>query len=580
MLIVKNANEEHQFLFAVNVLSAVKSDALFSYIAPSNIIGWLFTPLRFVLPFRVYVMVNRTIIKATHFPILFIIFAYERLRLTHYAFDSVDYAEKQTKAQPTVPVAANDAQRVFNTGVRVREPSIATYRKDRALEEVFRHPFNNESGSVKPPHSTERGANVVHSWMTGIGGLASPPLEQPRSVLERLETDSRLQAPRSIVSGAFRQSFRHRSTDARSAKSDPIESNRPHYHSAPGSGNPVETNQQGLRQSTDDADADDELVMDSERAESLGDGASSDKENATTQADVSTPRAQLSSFPNISPFSQSRILESTPGNRASASAAVRNVRGHARNSSTNTIVFKPLDRVSSKGSSRTHSQSPKILPKAGVEASASVVTPGQQRKRLSHQNAHARTRPSMPLRDANLSAPITAGYFELASRNVPRRTRRAPSFDTMALDLASDIGDQRERPLQPAFTPNARPFRAFEREPDREADRKRSSEDESALMSRLVLARMNVLEEGFKDILKEVREWKTVASSLPVSRLGSAAEDGGLRASKRRSVHVKKRDRPEGSVEAVESIVQGAGAMEAVSDSGGKESQSNDAGAH
>ena len=38
MAIVQNANEEHQFVFAVNTFSMVKSDALFSYVAPTNIL--------------------------------------------------------------------------------------------------------------------------------------------------------------------------------------------------------------------------------------------------------------------------------------------------------------------------------------------------------------------------------------------------------------------------------------------------------------------------------------------------------------------------------------------------------------
>jgi hypothetical protein len=44
MRIVQNANQEHQFLFAVNTISMVKSDALFSYVAPTNVIAWLVTP--------------------------------------------------------------------------------------------------------------------------------------------------------------------------------------------------------------------------------------------------------------------------------------------------------------------------------------------------------------------------------------------------------------------------------------------------------------------------------------------------------------------------------------------------------
>jgi len=37
MTIVSNANEEHEFVFIINIISMVKNDALFSYIAPSNI---------------------------------------------------------------------------------------------------------------------------------------------------------------------------------------------------------------------------------------------------------------------------------------------------------------------------------------------------------------------------------------------------------------------------------------------------------------------------------------------------------------------------------------------------------------
>ena len=66
-----------QFLFAVNTISMVKSDALFSYIAPSNVIGWMLSPLRYFVPFRRFVRFNRTVIKISHFPVLFIIFGYE-----------------------------------------------------------------------------------------------------------------------------------------------------------------------------------------------------------------------------------------------------------------------------------------------------------------------------------------------------------------------------------------------------------------------------------------------------------------------------------------------------------------------
>ncbi|KAJ9138835.1 Integral membrane channel protein [Pleurostoma richardsiae] len=45
MAIASNATEEHQFLFAINTISMVKNDALFSYVAPSNIFAWALMPL-------------------------------------------------------------------------------------------------------------------------------------------------------------------------------------------------------------------------------------------------------------------------------------------------------------------------------------------------------------------------------------------------------------------------------------------------------------------------------------------------------------------------------------------------------
>ena len=68
MAIVQNANEEHQFVFAVNAISMVKSDALFSYLAPTNVIAWLLAPLRYVLPFRQFVRINRNCHQSYSFP--------------------------------------------------------------------------------------------------------------------------------------------------------------------------------------------------------------------------------------------------------------------------------------------------------------------------------------------------------------------------------------------------------------------------------------------------------------------------------------------------------------------------------
>lgn len=111
---------------------------------------------------------------------------------------------------------------------------------------------------------------------------------------------------------------------------------------------------------------------------------------------------------------------------------------------------------------------------------------------------------------------------------------RDPSFDAIALDLASDIGDNRpynEEQLNmqhiagsvnthmPGLANNMR----------RKDRAQREKADENNMMSRLVLARMNTLEEGFKDILKEIR---SAAVSRGTSDAGAVSN--GLTVAQRR----------------------------------------------
>jgi hypothetical protein len=102
MAIVSNAEQEHQFVFAVNTISMVKNDALFSYVAPSNIFAWLLTPLRYCFPFRIFIKLNRTVIKVTHFPLLFGIFIYEKIFLARSVFEPTDLVENKYRGRNRV----------------------------------------------------------------------------------------------------------------------------------------------------------------------------------------------------------------------------------------------------------------------------------------------------------------------------------------------------------------------------------------------------------------------------------------------------------------------------------------------
>lgn len=118
-----------------------------------------------------------------------------------------------------------------------------------------------------------------------------------------------------------------------------------------------------------------------------------------------------------------------------------------------------------------------------------------------------------------------------------RAKGRDPSFDAIALDLASDIGDNRpynenQMNMQGIAGSVNTHFHGFDDAKKRRDRADREKKDESNMMSRLVLTRMNTLEEGFRDILKEVKDWRSAASSRGTSDVGGSTS--GLSVAQRR----------------------------------------------
>lgn len=228
MGIVQNAYQEHQFLFAVNTISMVKSDALFSYVAPTNLLAWLITPLRYLMPFRQFVKLNRTIIKVTHFPILFTICLYEKTVLGSKVIEPTDLIDLPAPLEATAarPRRARHSRfKTFSTKAPrlVREPSVATYQKDRALDEVFQQLFKDESARRPAKTEGQESSNIVTNWMQGLGSGPAPPPEQqdPKEVdrLERLPKRLRFPFQRRLHEG-----LRDFTETTRSVASNPEES--------------------------------------------------------------------------------------------------------------------------------------------------------------------------------------------------------------------------------------------------------------------------------------------------------------------------------------------------------------------
>ena len=517
MAIVRNANEEHQFIFAVNTISMVKSDALFSYVAPTNILAWLLTPLRYIISFRYFLRINRTVIKATHFPILFLIYAYERVILRRRMFDPSDIVEERgrTHVATSIPGVAPTFRLHSPKQGRLREPSIATFRKDKALEEVFRRPFKDTiRQNTQRSQDRRKTSNVVNGWMRDMGsdGVASPPAEQDHSVIDRLEA-RRLAHRRSQMTMRRRTTRRRNLTEATmSVASDPEDfgntSIRPPISlRREESSFPLED----IDEPTEAGEGDDELPT-------------HDEEDGTTSVQTRETRIQSDYFEQTPRPRQILLQPSVPRPKNTDAVTpeiifqaqtppVRPGRDHRRNISTSTMVYDPRPQqmpqnIKAHLDRKIASNPPSNSPSAGTK------TP--------RQKPPARARPIMPPRTAFQSTPNLAGMQMLSSQQ--------PRPNPLAMDIGSDIGDNNaigggfvggypaSFSTHMAFAPRGMKAR-------RAAE---ASNDDQQRMSKLMLARMNALEEGFREVIKEVKDWKREKGDDEDEEQKSIEGDGGL----------------------------------------------------
>lgn len=530
MAIVQNANEEHQFVLAVNTISMVKSDALFSYIAPTNVLAWVLAPLRFVIPFRQFVRLNRTVIKVTHFPVLFIIYAYERILLQGVAFEPTDLVEN--RGRPGTQMGAFQAP---GTGLnlfsprahRLREPSVATFQKDRALAEVFRQPYRDNT--VRITQKSHERRNVVNNWMSEMGphGIASPPVEQDRSVVDRLEA-RRLAHRRSQALMRRRQAGRGRSfTEATmSVVSDPEEfvaggnSHRPLYRQQ-SSDMPV---MDDLPEQTD-ADGDDELVTNDEDENMTSDRRDTPVDNSS-RPDV-TKRNEGEDYFQQTPSAKPRVpletkfwssraakyespLQDPNFNRSTIHDPRR--AAHTRNASTNTILFDPLPRKADSSSSPSRKVVTVKNSAKNTGTGSGALTPASAGRRTPKRGNRAR--PIMPPRTAFQSAPDLAGMLMIDTQQ-----ERKPS---LAFDIGSDLGDNKA--VGGGFVPASFATQmAFATSAIRAGQAVAGSHDDQRMMSKMMMARMTNLEEGFRDVVKEVKDWRKGEAMSADDRVGARA---------------------------------------------------------
>ena len=549
MAIVQNANDEHQFVFAVNTISMVKSDALFSYVAPTNVIAWVLTPLRFVLPFTQFVRINRTVIKITHFPVLFAIYVYERIILQSAAFEPTDLVEQRGRE-------ATQAFEMLSAGLnlfsprhpKLREPSVATFHKDRALAEVFRRPFrDNTLRTTQKSRERRKTSNVVNNWMQNMGpdGTASPPTEQDHSVVDRLER----RRPLHTRSLRRRQGpGRDFTATTRSVASDPEDfagtqfpfPYRPPNREDPSGGIDARMEDIPLPEQTD-GDGDDELVTneDTTLERATNDGRRLDSERETADQYILEQTPIMDDHRQAPQPSTSLSFVESPRERpVTRIGPQRPRRTHVRNLSTNTILFNPPLKTAESSSSPSR-QATTAKNSAKNTAPASDNQPpgsaGRRTPRRTHTTV-ARPRPIFPARSNYQSTPNIAGMLMFDTHQ--DESRRS----AMALDIASDLGDNKavaggfigampaSLATQMAYANSGARARASQFNPEADEDQR--------MMTKLMLARMNAIEEGFRDVLKEVKDWRKEGVSTATSVNVSANE--GRRESKSSKRSAKK----------------------------------------
>lgn len=532
MAIVQNANEEHQFVFAVNTISMVKSDALFSYIAPTNIIAWLITPLRYFVPFRRFVKVNRTIIKITHFPVLFSIFLYEKSILRSSVVDAVETIEPRGRSPGEINAATGLGLFSPKPGPRVREASVATWRKDRALEAVFRRPFEGTLRDPSKSQTRKRTSTVVNNWMQDLGedGVLSPPQEQDRAIVDGLEGYQSLHQR-----SRFPRKRRDFTNVTRSIASDPEDFGNftdiptppprrfPVYQTTP-SPNPEPEPAQPT-----DADGDDELVTsDNEDDRMTFDHKPSNAGPMKSALRTARPDDYFSAHSpkhrkvessnsaySVTPAqarswrADEKLVQSGLAHRAIQQSRPR---PHLRNVSSATIIYNPLKRapdeqpspVTKKQTAARGVKSTGICtPKSGALTPAAKSlsnTPGRRTPKRSIPEP-TRARPIMPPKDdpAFMSAPNLAGMIRMHHRlSEPRRS-------SLTMDLGSDLGDNKAMGggFVGAIPASFATQMAYATGGLR---RQTGSGEDQEMFGRLVLARMNKLEEGLKEVIHEMRE--------------------------------------------------------------------------
>ncbi|KPM36425.1 hypothetical protein AK830_g10152 [Neonectria ditissima] len=525
MTIASNANEEHQFLFAINTISMVKNDALFSYIAPSNIFAWLLMPLRYFMPLRHFVWVNRTIIKITHFPVLFCIYLYERLWLAPSMYEPTDLVEHPGRDRTISFADPASRAALFSPSIRVREESVAGFQKDRALEEVFRRVPDPLTLRTQRRHERRKTQTAIRNWMDQHDEQGVSPSNWPT-----LEGGAVPSWQRRLSVGWERTSNLRRVSDIRSAASDPADlvSNNGNPMRPPQFLRPRAAPEMPEYKDQTDADGDDELVTNDE-----------DEDDNGTNAELSrSSNHQIPEEPEDGYFAK-RVASSFGKFASSVSSSGKSVPptprprrgGHTRTLSTNTILFNPQEMKQAQGASPVSPpHAGQQRPRTSGRATGGEKTPTHGGRRSSPRRslyvAGSKPRPVLAPRGMTETGGVSrSALLSIEPRNRPREVRRLSSLDLSAMSDHIPFGPDDPNAVMPGSFQTQMAMAMMKDNRLRAAGGNDSGDRDR--MGRLVLARMRTLEESFADVIQEMRDLKNTSTASTTRRNSSGDETRG-----------------------------------------------------
>ena len=494
-------------------------------------------PLRSCLTLGQFVALNRFVIKVTHFPLLFCIFVFERFFLARYVYEATDLVEDPGRGRRQAVSLADPASRValFGPVARLREDSVVAFRKTRALEEVFRRTPDMATQRTQRRNERRRTQTAIRDWMD----RGDEPLSS-RNEYPTLERRPSQQWQRRMSMGADRVlgQLRHIS-EVRSTASDPADLSNLAFPTTPTFlGDSVARRDHAEGKDNTDADGDDELVTNDE----------DEDDNADNGAERRGARGTGNDDEDYFTTAAATQLRGSPGSahRGSGSPNVEKTRRslHSRTLSTNTILYNPPNEPprspsSSSSAAPTPQGGARSRPRSARHTPVETPTATTAGYRTPRRSVYLASRPRNILSAKDQTHP-TAGRSApgLAIDTAARRAQRRVSLqavldpeDNEVLILNPHDNDDDDDEGMYEVHPRPLPFIPAATGATTPMGLGYASARDGERLNRLLLARMESLEDTFVSIMGEMKALQQSARVPSVGR--NSGSEGSWRGARR-----------------------------------------------